>query len=181
MNDEWAARTVRTPVGALWLVARRERIFGAELEPRFDVLAARLSARDVQIERGRSRAPKRPILIEAAEAVGRYFRGELGALRGVPLDLEGTDVRLEVWRQVRKIRPGRTTTYAALADRVGMRGAFRAIGAANGANPLVLFVPCHRVVASNGKLCGYGAGLPAKSWLLRHEGVDNDGERLVTL
>lgn len=178
MKDEWAATRTKTPIGSLWLIAREDRLWGAELEPRFDALAARMSSTGIDLPPGRARDGKRPVLVQATRAIAQYFQGRTDTLRGVPLDLQGTPFQRAVWRCVRKIRPGRTITYGALAERVGMSGAFRAVGAANGANPIVLFVPCHRVVAGNGSLRGYGAGLPAKSWLLRHEGVENDGKRL---
>ncbi|TMB38023.1 MAG: MGMT family protein [Deltaproteobacteria bacterium] len=83
----------------------------------------------------------------------------------------GTPFQRKVWKALRTIQPGRTTSYRALAEQIGCPGAFRAVGAANGQNPISLVVPCHRVIAADGTLCGYGGGLWRKEWLLRHEGA----------
>ena len=111
---------------------------------------------------------------DAAGAVARltrYFAGELPALDEQPLRIVGTAFQCETWRALRTIAPGRTVSYAQLASMVGRPAAVRAVAAANGANPLALFVPCHRVIAADGTLWGYGGGLPMKQWLLRHEGA----------
>lgn len=101
-----------------------------------------------------------------------YFRGDLAALDAVPAEPRGgTPFQRLVWRTLRDIPAGSTWSYAELARRVGSPRAVRAVGAANGANPVPLVVPCHRVIASDGSLGGYGGGLPAKEWLLRHEGA----------
>jgi len=107
----------------------------------------------------------------AAARLRRYFAGELEALDEQPLRILGTDFQRATWEQLRTVRPGRTLSYAGLAQLVGRPNAVRAVAAANGANPLALFVPCHRVIAANGTLWGYGGGLPMKQWLLRHEGA----------
>jgi methylated-DNA-[protein]-cysteine S-methyltransferase len=118
--------------------------------------------------------------VEAAvEAAEMYFAGDLEAPTSVQLDLEGSPMQKRVWALLGKVRPGTTITYARLAERARHAGAFRAIGAANGANPCALFVPCHRVVSSSGALQGYGGGIEKKAWLLNHEGVRNDGRRLT--
>ena len=88
----------------------------------------------------------------------------------VPLDAEGTPFQLEVWALVRAIPAGRTATYGELAKKLGKPGSSRAVGAANGANPIPIIVPCHRVVGSDGTLTGYAGGLEMKRALLRHEG-----------
>lgn len=105
-------------------------------------------------------------------ALERYFAGEIQALEDVPASaLHGTAFQREVWSALREIKPGETTTYGALAKRLGREGAQRAVGAANGANPIGLIVPCHRVIGHANKLTGYGGGLDRKHWLLRHEGA----------
>jgi len=101
----------------------------------------------------------------------RYFNGELGVLDGVEVDLNGTPFQKRVWTALRSIPAGTTTSYGRLAGRVGYAAAVRAVGAANGANPVAVIVPCHRVIGSNGSLTGYGGGLERKRWLLAHEGV----------
>lgn len=179
MSSTWASRTVSTPVGRMWMVTRDDKLWSAELEPRWSPMAVRASRAlgetvDPAVRFGRSRA-----LTDAERRLARYFRGELNALDDVPLDLEGSAFLAKVWRTVRRVRPGRTLSYAALAKRVGKDGAFRAVGSANARNPCALFVPCHRIVSSSGGLTGYGGGIRAKAFLLSHEGVPVEGARLA--
>jgi methylated-DNA-[protein]-cysteine S-methyltransferase len=101
----------------------------------------------------------------------RYFSGDLRVLDSVAVELNGTPFQQRVWNTLRAIPAGSTLTYSELARRVGAQAAVRAVGAANGANPVALVVPCHRVIGANGTLVGYGGGLPRKRWLLAHEGV----------
>ncbi len=172
MNEKFSMAKVTTPIGRLWLVTQGESVWGAELEPRWIPLTLRLAKKGCAVEPGCVRRTKgSPTLALAAQAVTDYFAGDLQALEKVSLALEGSRTRLAVWRRVRRVRPGKTLTYRALAASVGMSGAFRAIGAANGANPCALFVPDHRIISSDGGLRGYGAGVEAKAWLLAHEGV----------
>jgi O-6-methylguanine DNA methyltransferase len=105
------------------------------------------------------------------KALSAYFDGDVRALDAVPVDLSGTEFQLEVWTALRKIPAGRTLSYGDLAKKIGHASASRAVGAANGANPVSLVVPCHRVIASDGTLGGYGWGLERKRWLLEHEGA----------
>lgn len=104
-------------------------------------------------------------------ALNAYFSGELRALDGVACATEGTEFQRKVWRALRDIPAGQTLSYGALAIKLGMPKAVRAVGLANGANPIGVVVPCHRVIGSNGSLTGYGGGLERKRWLLAHEGV----------
>ena len=103
--------------------------------------------------------------------VTEYFRGRLDALEAVPVTTGGTAFQARVWAALRAIPSGTTTSYGALAASLGQPGASRAVGLANGANPVAIVVPCHRVIGANGTLTGYGGGLHRKAWLLRHEGV----------
>ena len=98
-----------------------------------------------------------------------YFRGELEALHSLPVETGGTAFQRRVWEALRTIPVGTTLSYLALAQRVGAPDAVRAVGAANGANPVAIVLPCHRVIGSNGRLVGYGGGLDRKRWLLAHE------------
>ena len=84
--------------------------------------------------------------------------------------MNGTPFQKRVWEALRTVPAGKTASYAELAVRVGSPAAVRAVGAANGANPVAIVVPCHRIIGSNGTLTGYGGGLERKTWLLRHEG-----------
>jgi methylated-DNA-[protein]-cysteine S-methyltransferase len=107
----------------------------------------------------------------AAEALQRYFAGDLGALDAVEVDPGGTPFQQLVWTTLRRIPAGSTWSYARLAREIGRPSATRAVAAANGANPVSIVVPCHRVIGSDGSLTGYGGGLPRKRWLLTHEGA----------
>jgi methylated-DNA-[protein]-cysteine S-methyltransferase len=107
-----------------------------------------------------------------AERLRAYFAGDLAALEEVPVRFDrGTAFQREVWLALRTIPVGETISYAELARRVGRPGAFRAVGTANGQNPVAVVVPCHRVIAADGTLGGYGGGLERKRWLLGHEGA----------
>jgi len=105
------------------------------------------------------------------DGLAAYFAGELEALRTVPWTIGGTDFQHRMWRALVEIPPGETTTYAGLAQRLGRPSAMRAVGAANGANPIAVVVPCHRVIGTGGSLTGYGGGVERKRWLLEHEGA----------
>jgi len=102
-------------------------------------------------------------------ALTRYFDGDLAAIDTLPVQTAGTPFQREVWRALREIPCGTTTSYGELAARIGRPSAVRAVGLANGANPIGVVVPCHRVIGANGSLTGYGGGLPRKRWLLHHE------------
>jgi methylated-DNA-[protein]-cysteine S-methyltransferase len=104
-----------------------------------------------------------------AAAVRAYFDGRLGALMDIPVDGGGTPFQRRVWAALREIPPGETRSYGELARHLGLPGAARAVGAANGRNPVSLVVPCHRVVGGAGGLVGYGGGIERKRWLLAHE------------
>jgi methylated-DNA-[protein]-cysteine S-methyltransferase len=103
------------------------------------------------------------------DAIRRYFDGDLGAIDALPVVTGGTAFQQDVWRALRKIPCGTTISYAQLAARIGRPAAVRAVGAANGANPVGVVVPCHRVVGADGSLTGYGGGMERKRWLLSHE------------
>ena len=101
--------------------------------------------------------------------IDAYFAGDFAALDGIAIDPGGTPFQQSVWAALRRIRPGETTTYAQLARSIGAPTAVRAVGAANGANPIWLIIPCHRAIGSDGRLVGYAGGLERKRWLLTHE------------
>jgi O-6-methylguanine DNA methyltransferase len=103
------------------------------------------------------------------EALEAYFQGKIEAINAVPTATKGTPFQREVWRALREIPAGTTTSYGKLAAQLGRPAASRAVGAANGANPIPIVVPCHRVIGANGSLTGFGSGLPRKKWLLEHE------------
>jgi methylated-DNA-[protein]-cysteine S-methyltransferase len=102
-------------------------------------------------------------------AISRYFEGELTAIDILPVQTGGTLFQRDVWRALRNIPCGTTVSYAKLAEQIGRPAAVRAVGLANGSNPVGVVVPCHRVIGANGSLTGYGGGIERKSWLLKHE------------
>jgi methylated-DNA-[protein]-cysteine S-methyltransferase len=106
-----------------------------------------------------------------AEAFAAYFGGAGDALAGLPVAAAGSDFQRRVWAALRTIPAGQTWSYAQLAEAIGQPGAARAVGLANGANPVGIVVPCHRVIGANGTLTGYAGGLARKRWLLAHEGA----------
>jgi methylated-DNA-[protein]-cysteine S-methyltransferase len=118
------------------------------------------------VEGGPTKAAK-PIL----DRLKAYFAGDVGAIDAIAAESAGTDFQRKVWKTLREIPAGETWSYSRLAKRIGRPEAVRAVGFANGANPISVVVPCHRVIGSNGSLTGYGGGLERKAWLLRHEGV----------
>ena len=101
----------------------------------------------------------------------RYFDGDLGGLGGIEWCTGGTAFQRAVWAGLTRIAPGETLSYGALAAKLGWPSAVRAVGTANGSNPISVVVPCHRVIGADGSLTGYGGGLERKRWLLNHEGA----------
>ena len=102
-------------------------------------------------------------------AVAAYFEGDVAALSALPVATGGTPFQRAVWAALREVPCGATVSYGALARRIGRPSAVRAVGLANGANPVGIVVPCHRVIGSDGSLTGYAGGLERKRWLLAHE------------
>jgi len=155
----------QSPIGPLTAAERGGRVcllhFGAD-GPEVDPILERWYPGEPRVRRA---------LPQVAEALRRYFGGDLAALDAVPAELNGTPFQKSVWQALRRIPPGATISYGELARRIGQPTSVRAVGAANGANPVAVIVPCHRVIGSNGTLTGYGGGLDRKRWLLAHEGV----------
>jgi len=112
--------------------------------------------------------PDHPVLRAATAQLAEYFAGDRSTF-DLPLDPIGTPFQQKSWDVLRTIPYGTTITYGEQAKRLGSPNAFRAVGAANGRNPISIIVPCHRVVGSDGSLTGFGGGLGAKAWLLEHE------------
>jgi methylated-DNA-[protein]-cysteine S-methyltransferase len=104
-------------------------------------------------------------------ALDAYFAGDLAAIEGLPVATGGTPFQRMVWRALRDIACGATVSYGELARCIGRAEAVRAVGLANGANPISIVVPCHRVIGADGALTGYGGGIERKRWLLAHEGA----------
>lgn len=102
-------------------------------------------------------------------SIQSYFDGDVRAVDDIPTATGGTSFQKQVWKGLRAIPAGTTTTYGQLATTLGRSGSARAVGAANGSNPIPIVVPCHRVIGANGTLTGFASGLPRKRWLLDHE------------
>lgn len=149
--------TLQTPIGRLLLVADEEGLRHIDF-PNAD--------QDARIQAGWSRS--RRFLGPAIEQLEAYFAGDLQAF-DLALAARGTAFRKTVWDELVRIPYGQTISYGELARRIRQPQASRAVGAANGANPLPIVVPCHRVIGTSGKLTGFGGGLPTKQWLLEHE------------
>lgn len=159
-----------TPLGRLWLLADTDRYLQAV---EWDDHPERLERFLRQRHRGRAILRDAPLpALDAAFTA--YFAGAVRALDRLPLAIGGTPFQQRVWTCLRHIPAGETRSYAALAQAIGCPTAVRAVGLANGSNPLALVVPCHRVIGSGGSLTGYGGGLERKRWLLAHEGRHAD-------
>jgi methylated-DNA-[protein]-cysteine S-methyltransferase len=161
---------VPTPIGDMLVVVDRDgNLRGADFfdhEERMRTLLRQQYAREGTVAIVVGPAPK---AIRAA--IEAYFDRDLTAIDRLPVKTGGTPFQREVWRLLRLIPAGKTTTYGKLAARLGVPNAARAVGMANGANPIGVIVPCHRVIGSDLSLTGYGGGLPRKQWLLTHEGA----------
>ena len=157
--------TLDSPVGRVTFAASELGVCGLALGEHWPNVLARLRTRFA----GRSFEPAE--LAKPRRALARYFGGNIEALEEIEVDVAGTPFQQEVWRALRSVKPGRTASYAEIARRIGRPAAVRAVGLANGRNPVSLIVPCHRVIGSDGSLTGYGGGLDRKRWLLTHEGV----------
>jgi len=144
----------------LRLVSSDSGLRAIEFDPALDAVAAR---------QGKSPA-RHPVAIETERQLRAYFAGQLRHF-DLPLDLRGTPFQLRVWRELERIPYGETRSYSQIAAAIGAPQAVRAVGAANGSNPIPIVVPCHRVIGASGKLVGYGGGLPLKKRLLALEGA----------
>ena len=111
-----------------------------------------------------------PFVLEIKEQLDRYFSGTLNTFT-LPTAPEGTPFQQNVWKALTEIPYGTTVTYRQLAERLGNSDAVRAVGRANGQNPVPVVIPCHRVIGADNKLVGYGGGIERKRWLLKHEGA----------
>jgi methylated-DNA-[protein]-cysteine S-methyltransferase len=150
-----------SPIGELVITASDSGLTGVWFPGKGEVTAVRPDDR-----RGSATA----VLARACEQLAEYFARSRTTF-DIPLDPAGTPFQQRVWEALRAIPYGTTLSYSELARRLGDLRATRAVGAANGRNPIPIIVPCHRVVGANGALTGFGGGLDRKRWLLEHEGA----------
>lgn len=162
---ELAHATVASPVGNLSLVFDADGRLRALDFGDYEDRKLRLLARQYGAVTLRAADP----LKAHSDALAAYFDGDVHALDGLTTATGGTPFQKTVWAALREIPPGETMSYGALAARVGTPKGSRAVGLANGANPIAIVVPCHRVIGANGTLTGFGGGLERKRWLLAHE------------
>jgi O-6-methylguanine DNA methyltransferase len=159
---------IATPIGEMLALASPSGLCALEFDGRrrHERLEARLRKwfPPHAIEDGEA-----PILARTREWLARYFDGASADARDFPIVMHGAPFERRVWQALLDIPPGQTRSYGAIAKALGSSGASRAVGMANGANPIAIIVPCHRVIGSNGTLTGYGGGLDRKTWLLNHE------------
>jgi len=155
-------KSMKSPVGELQLVASDAGL-AAILWENDDPNRIRLG--------DRTEKKNHPVLIETEKQLREYFGGERDTF-SVKLDFKGTEFQKQVWKALLTIPYGETRSYAQIAKQIGSPKAMRAVGAANGKNPISIIAPCHRVIGANGKLVGFAGGLKAKSYLLNLEMTD---------
>jgi methylated-DNA-[protein]-cysteine S-methyltransferase len=151
---------LESPIGRLLLTSDGTALTGLHMEP-----SRKSQSTDGWVEDGAA-AP----LAAALRQLHEYFAGTRRSFE-LPLRLEGTVFQQRVWNALTEIPYGETWSYGQLARRIGNPNASRAVGLANGRNPISILVPCHRVIGADGSLTGYGGGLTRKQWLLAHEGL----------
>jgi methylated-DNA-[protein]-cysteine S-methyltransferase len=161
MPKAYVSKTVRSPVGVLTLIASGDGLAAILWENdrpgrvRLDVIAE---------------DPSHPVLVETERQLAEYFAGRRKVF-DLALDFAGTEFQKKVWQALLTIPFGETRSYAQIARQIGRPTAMRAVGAANGRNPISIVAPCHRVIGSSGKLTGFAGGLDVKAQLLRLEGA----------
>ena len=157
---DYVCMTMPSPIGELTLVASDRGLaaihFPCHAEPRSE--GARVEGRRTN----------HPILGETRRQLDEYFAGKRKSF-DLPLDFVGTEFQKRVWNELLKIPFGETRTYGEIAEKLGNKNAMRAVGAANGQNPIPIVAPCHRVIGASGSLVGFGGGLETKARLLDHE------------
>jgi methylated-DNA-[protein]-cysteine S-methyltransferase len=163
---QFFVNSTSTPLGDMSIVTDAEGNLRATYwtdEARMTrVLRQQYGEQGFTLEPGKSPSPQ-------LDVINRYFAGELNALNSLRVKTAGTPFQRDVWKALREIPCGTTISYSTLARRIGRPAAVRAVGLANGSNPVGVIVPCHRVIGADGSLTGYGGGIERKRWLLRHE------------
>ncbi|TPQ36974.1 methylated-DNA--protein-cysteine methyltransferase [Bradyrhizobium guangdongense] len=167
-SERFGLDRLKTPIGTALLVTDADGVLRAldwdDYEDRMrELLRLQNGAIDLKTQRA-------PAAMRAA--LSAYFDGDLAQLAVIAWRVAGTPFQRKVWTALAKIPVGTTMSYGALAARLDMPKAVRAVGHANGSNPISVVLPCHRLIGANGSLVKYGGGLERKRWLLRHEGVE---------
>jgi methylated-DNA-[protein]-cysteine S-methyltransferase len=156
---------IQTAIGDMLVVAdeqNRLRALGwADLEARLK--------RTLAVLYGEPQVRSQPVARPIRDALLAYLEGKLDAIDAIAVETGGTAFQRSVWQELRHIPVGTTMSYGDFAARIGRPKAVRAVGHANGSNPICVVVPCHRLIGADGSLTGYGGGLPRKRWLLDHE------------
>lgn len=162
--------SIATPIGDMLVVAdeqNRVRALGwTDLRARLD--------RTLTVLYGAPQLRSQPVAKSIREALLAYLEGKLDAIDAITVETGGTAFQRSVWEGLRSIPVGTTMSYGDFATRIGRPKAVRAVGHANGSNPICIVVPCHRLIGADGSLTGYGGGLPRKRWLLDHEAAAQD-------
>ena len=156
-----------SPIDGLWLAVDEDgilRLLHFDCPEEDFLRTVRRSYPKAQIVNGRAPPPVR-------DNLDAYFKGDLPALERIPTRAVGSDFQQSVWNELKQIPVGETRSYGAMARKIGQPSASRAVGLANGSNPIAVVVPCHRVIGADGSLTGFGGGIPRKRWLLEHEGA----------
>jgi methylated-DNA-[protein]-cysteine S-methyltransferase len=168
MPETFYLDRLNTPIGVALVVTDGDGVLRAldweDYEPRMKQLLRLQYGAVVLKEAG---APR-----DLRTALSAYFKGDLDRLRQIEWRVAGSEFQQNVWKALPKIPAGTTMSYGALAAKIGVPKAIRAVGHANGSNPIGVVVPCHRLIGANGSLIKYGGGLERKRWLLKHEGVE---------
>jgi methylated-DNA-[protein]-cysteine S-methyltransferase len=154
-----------SPIGQLLLTSDGESLTG---------LYMGTPSKSPQLDSDWAEKPSAGPLPEVARQLQEYFAGKRKVF-DLPLKMAGTEFQKRVWRQLTKIPFGETWSYGQLARRLDNPNGSRAVGLANGRNPIAVIVPCHRVIGADGSLTGFGGGIPRKQWLLSHEGMPSNG------
>jgi|SRR5579863_950074 len=158
---------IRTPIGGMLIIADEDGNLRATDWSDHEARMQRLLRLHYGEHGFRLEADRNPNGL--ADAISSYFAGDIEVIDRLPVETGGTTFQRDVWRALREIQCGTTVSYAELAERIHRPAAVRAVGLANGSNPVGVVIPCHRVIGSDGSLTGYGGGIERKRWLLEHE------------
>ncbi len=157
---------IQTPIGDMILVARDGVLLLLEFEDATGRVEREMKLRFKNHELQQTENP-----FGLSQIMRDYFSGSISAINNILTDGGGTAFEKQVWAELRKIPTGSTVSYGAIARKLGDINMSRAVGTANGRNPIAIVVPCHRVIGADGSMTGYGGGIARKEWLLRHEGA----------